>query len=437
MEKSSLSRIQLRQWRHFDNIDIELHPRLTVLTGANGSGKSTILSILEGNLIGGVRESYLATPVENESAQETKFSFSTIFKRYNPFSKPSVTPSAPMEQEQIGSIEFNGLNTCKLSLPPPSTIQYQLEFSLGPQLAGFKIGSHRPVPKYQPVNDIPIAGIKPKEAFDYFRQSSAHYEVGQTMHRGNNQISNPISPLKQTLISFAMHGSSNQNVRAVPEIVGLFDEFQKTLLKVLPKEIRFKKLEVRPPEVLVVTGTGDFPIDGSSGGLMSLIQTSWQIFLFTKANKGQCVVLMDEPENHLHPSLQREYLSLLVEAFEIVQFVVVTHSPFIISSVKDSFVYALRFKEMSDQSKVRDKDFAVVSQRIDLNQSAGTAAQILDEVLGVSVTMPIWAEQKLRSIVDRFNKNLLDENATEELRNELETEGLSEFLPQAIVRLLK
>lgn len=434
----SFSRIHLRQWRQFDEVNIDLHPRLTVLTGANGSGKSTILSILEGNLIGGVRDHYLATPVENKSAQEIWFSVSTIFKRFNPFSKPQLAPLEPNNIQQIGSIEFNGLNTCKLSLPPPAAIQYQLQFSQTAQIAGFKIGSHRPVPKYQAVVDIPISGIKPKEAFDYFRQSSTQYEIGTTLRRGNNFVNNPISPLKQTLMSFAMHGSSNDNMKAVPEIVGLFDEFQSTLRKVLPKEIRFKKLEVRPPEVLVVTETGDFPIDGSSGGLMSLIQTSWQIFLFTKAHKGKCVVLMDEPENHLHPSLQREFLALIVNAFTTVQFIVVTHSPFIISSVKDSLVYALRFKELADENvNGEDGYYAVTSTQIDLNKSAGTAAQILDDVLGVSVTMPIWAEQKLRNIVDDFNKHSVDENAMIRLREELEAEGLSEFLPQAITRLLK
>jgi len=362
---------------------------------------------------------------------------STIFKRFNPFRKPSLGPVNKVEQEKIGSVDFVGLDACKLSLPTPNQIQYALTFSQLPQLVGFKIGSHRPAPKYQLVNDIPIAGIKPKEAFDYFRQSSSNYEVGQLLQRGGNRITNPISPLKQTLISFAMHGSSNKNVRAIPEIVGLFDEFQATLAKVLPKEIRFKRLEVQPPEVLVITGTGNFPIDGSSGGLMSLIQTSWQIFLFTKANKGQCVVLMDEPENHLHPSLQREYLSRIVDAFQSVQFVVVTHSPFIISSVKESFVYALRFKEFTEQEQAQGKSHAVVSERIDLKNSAITASEILDEVLGVSVTMPVWAEQKLKEIVDQFNKDSVDEAAIERLRANLRAEGLADFMPQAITRLLK
>ena len=433
----TLSRIGLRQWRHFGQIDIDFHPRLTILTGANGSGKSTILSILEGNLIGGERGNYLATPVASKSVRETRFSFSTIFQRFNPFRRSPHEPNNQDEQEQIGSVEIFGHETCILSLPPPQKIEYSLVFSEKPQISGFRIGSHRPIPKYQPVTDIPVSGIKPIEAFEYFRQSSANYEVGKAVSRGGNLITNPISPLKQTLISFAMHGSGNDNVRAIPEIAGLFDSFQITLKKVLPKEIRFKRLEVQPPEVLVITETGDFPIDGSSGGLMSLIQTAWQIFLFTKSNMGKCVVLMDEPENHLHPSLQREYLSLIVDAFQSVQFVVATHSPFIISSVKDSFVYALRFRELTDQEKAKVDHHAVYSERIDLKNSAVTASEILDEVLGVSVTMPVWAETKLKEIVDQFNKESLDENAVERLRESLRAEGLAEFIPQAVTRILR
>ena len=39
-------RINLQDWGQFKEIDIEFHDHLTILTGANGSGKTTILYLL-------------------------------------------------------------------------------------------------------------------------------------------------------------------------------------------------------------------------------------------------------------------------------------------------------------------------------------------------------------------------------------------------------
>ncbi|UDI90602.1 AAA family ATPase [Pseudomonas sp. IAC-BECa141] len=51
------------------------------------------------------------------------------------------------------------------------------------------------------------------------------------------------------------------------------------------------------------------------------------------------VVLIDEIDAHLHISLQRKILPFLIKSFPNVQFIVTTHSPFVVTSVDDALIY--------------------------------------------------------------------------------------------------
>ncbi|QXH87755.1 ATP-binding protein [Pseudomonas shahriarae] len=53
------------------------------------------------------------------------------------------------------------------------------------------------------------------------------------------------------------------------------------------------------------------------------------------------VVLIDEIDAHLHVSLQRKILPFLMRSFPAIQYVVTTHSPFVLSSVDDVLIYDL------------------------------------------------------------------------------------------------
>ena len=53
------------------------------------------------------------------------------------------------------------------------------------------------------------------------------------------------------------------------------------------------------------------------------------------------IVLIDEIENHLHLELQKKVLSILTELFPNIQFIVTTHSPFVLNSIDNATVYDL------------------------------------------------------------------------------------------------
>lgn len=53
------------------------------------------------------------------------------------------------------------------------------------------------------------------------------------------------------------------------------------------------------------------------------------------------IVLIDEIEAHLHVELQRQIFPILTELFPNIQFIVTTHSPFVLSSAENAVIYDL------------------------------------------------------------------------------------------------
>lgn len=63
------------------------------------------------------------------------------------------------------------------------------------------------------------------------------------------------------------------------------------------------------------------------------------------------VVIIDEIDAHLHVTLQKKVFNFLSESFNGIQFIISTHSPFVIQSVSDAVIYNLsRNERMEDLS---------------------------------------------------------------------------------------
>ena len=58
------------------------------------------------------------------------------------------------------------------------------------------------------------------------------------------------------------------------------------------------------------------------------------------------VVLIDEIETHLHLELQRAILPFLTELFPNIQFIVTTHSPFVLNSIDNAVIYDLETQKL-------------------------------------------------------------------------------------------
>lgn len=91
-------------------------------------------------------------------------------------------------------------------------------------------------------------------------------------------------------------------------------------------------------------------VDQLSDGYSSIIQIIAELFLRMEAVAASRydmpgIVLIDEIETHLHIKLQKEILPFLTGFFPNIQFIVTTHSPFVLTSLPDSVVFDLESRK--------------------------------------------------------------------------------------------
>jgi predicted ATP-binding protein involved in virulence len=137
------------------------------------------------------------------------------------------------------------------------------------------------------------------------------------------------------------------------------------------------------PELKFLWGERKLPIQGLPAGLNSML--SW---MFTAATimdlefpksedplDEEAFFFLDEPESYLHPEWQRKILPMAQRLFPNSQFFVATHSPFVVSSVNEGFIYKLVPDENGEvsitkaiQASKGDSYISAVSEILDLTE---------------------------------------------------------------------
>ncbi|MEU7782774.1 AAA family ATPase [Amycolatopsis sp. NPDC049159] len=416
-EDVTIDRLTLRGWRQFESVDLDLSSRLTVITGANGAGKTSILSLI-GQLFQW-SPTFLSVPYR---AADGTISYMSNVWAEEPEDSEMVDQSVPepYRGHTVGRVIYSDGSKGSVAVHGSGSMLYSVGISMPPRMMmnGLFLSSHRSLSEYQRVEYLPAEFNEIGQILEQYL-SEIRGRIGG--YRAS-ELKSPMFRMKEALLSAAIFGEGNSSLAPNVRALEVWTGFQDVLKILLPKSLGFKRLIAMPPEIVIDSSTGQFTLDAASGGITALLELAWQIFLRSRQHDN-FTVCFDEPENHLHPSLQRSVIPSLLSAFPNVKFIVSTHSPFVVTASQYSKVYVLQYNE-KDRVEAHLLNFA---------DKSAAAEEVLSKVLGMESTLPIWAESKFDEIIARYlSRTTLEAGDLISLRNDLQAAGLGGKLPSAI-----
>ena len=451
-----LSKVTLNNFRCFENLELTLHPRLTVIVGKNGGGKTAILDGISVGLSPVLR--YLSSPNQRLSGvgiKDTDFRIESWGTRG--------------AQERWGACDFS-----QVIVETSTALKWDIWRGKAPSK---KIGESDLSRDLARINE----SLKSKQPdllpiFAYYGAQRGYIEIPQRLRAGNQNYSHPTSALFDALharsdfremlkwfdIEESVELRSNKGCRpeeyeesvalsavrlAINQVLGgdysnpRFSKEHKFVVDAGngPSPLQVSQLSQGYQSMLALAmdfarrlaiGNShlhellDFPTEDAVIAFFDEVRelnptwfedsTTSDIPSFgTPVLLAPGVMLIDEIDLHLHPAWQQRVLEDLLRTFPKTQFIVTTHSPQVLTTVPSECIRILRDNKIfsappGTEGAEPERMLKQVLGLEDVRPSSNNATKELREYLAL-VDLDDWNSPRaleLRQILDdRYQGN--------------------------------
>ncbi|MBS4067487.1 MAG: ATP-binding protein [Sulfurimonas sp.] len=168
--------------------------------------------------------------------------------------------------------------------------------------------------------------------------------------------------LRNTLLNETFDGDKDK----AKLIENWFINFENTLKKLFKKDNLKLKYFNDDLNFKIEYDDKSFALNQLSDGYSSLLAILTELILRMEAHNisaydMQGVVLIDEIETHLHVDLQKDVLPFLVDFFPKIQFIITTHSPFVLSSLSNAVICDLQNSLITEDLTIYSYDALIES----------------------------------------------------------------------------
>lgn len=346
-----IQRLHIHKVRHLENIDIlldEARPRHLILTGPNGCGKTSVLREIEKYVEGICNEKVFSAQQKNSQVNIHKEKIKNLEQK--------MASATTQKEKSDFSLQINNtkniINHFERSAAEFSSISLLISDAITLKEA------------YKNANFTCIA-FNARRTSNISTVSGAQKLDLPTVSKIEVNANTPGSRFLQFLVNqqnraalLQMKGDANGVAKIQAWLANITARFRQLFQNdQLTLEYDIDNFDF----IIHIPGREPFRmVDNQlSDGFSAILHVVAELLMRMEAAGNHDynmpgIVLIDEIETHLHIKLQKAILPFLTGFFPNIQFIVTTHSPFVLTSLPDAVVFDLesheRWENMSPMS---------------------------------------------------------------------------------------
>ena len=334
-----ITSVHINEVRHLKDIEIKLNPEKRqhlILTGKNGSGKTSVLQAMR-NYLKAINNGMLNTihvdwPRTIELAKRNYENATSKAEK--------IQAQSAIKSFESSIAEYNG----QLSIQLSDEVELDSLYKQGDFItAYFPADRSTVIYRANGVKDVKLEDTYGLDStpINILLQYMVHLKTQQAYAKNENDLS-----VEKKITEWFTRFESALKVLLSDDSIRLVYDYKNYNFLIEQKG--------RNPYSLDELSDGYSAIIGIVADLILRMDRNWLLKGELSQYDVEGVVLIDELETHLHVELQRKILPFLTEFFPRIQFIITTHSAYILNSISNACIYDL-------EKQVQFTDFSAYS----------------------------------------------------------------------------
>jgi predicted ATP-binding protein involved in virulence len=333
MEDIFIKEVRVNKVRHLQKMIIGISDserKHLMITGKNGSGKTSLLNAVRSNLIAIQNNQLLQIPSWEENIIRYK-------EQINLWKSQLQTSKEEQQRIQLKNNIVTYENDIKY---------YENQIAQFSDVS-LKINNLEFIQEEYNKGDFIISFFDAKRSTQLKTPNGIQKLELQDVYRVEEKANQNFIQYLVNLKAQRSFARDDNKIQTVEEVDNWFSTFEHFLQEIFEDDSLKLEFDSQNFDFNIIQKNREkFNLNALSDGYSAILNIITELIVRMEKKSSrtfelQGIVLIDEIETHLHIELQKLILPFLIKVFPKIQFIVTTHSPFVLNSISNSVIFDL------------------------------------------------------------------------------------------------